>query len=107
MIERPGRDGDRDLRRMVGGVELVGELRVPIAEAAGGIGEPGEIAVGAAPQRLLRRWRPVFERLQLRDLIEQIREVALLGAVDRRFVFDVGAAGDAREKRRDQTQRDK
>ncbi len=53
MIERTRRDGDRDPRRVVGSIDVGGELRVPIAETASRVGETAEIAIGAAPQRLL------------------------------------------------------
>ncbi len=72
MIERPGRHRDRDLRGLVGGVDLVGELRVPIAEAARRVGEPAEVSIGAPPQRFVGRRRAIFERLELGDLVEKI-----------------------------------
>ena len=53
MIERSRRYGDRDPSRMVGGIDVEGELRIPVAETASRVGKAAEIAPGAPPQRLL------------------------------------------------------
>ena len=64
------------------GVDLVREIRVPIAEAVRGVRKPAEIAVGAPAQRFFGRWRLVFERLQLGHFVQQVGEIAILGTGD-------------------------
>jgi hypothetical protein len=87
MVERARLDRDRDLCRIGLGVEIVREFRSPIAEAVCGIREPAEIAVGAPPQRFFGSPRLVLKRLQLGDLVQQVGQIAVLGAGDFGAIF--------------------
>ncbi len=80
MVKRPRHDRHRNPCRVGRCIDVVRELRVPIAEAVRGIGEPTEIAVGAPAQRLLGSRRLIFERLQFGDVIQQVGELTISDA---------------------------
>jgi hypothetical protein len=103
MIKRPLLHRDGHLRRLGRGVDLVREIRVPIAEAVRRIGKPLEIAVGAPPQGLFRNRRFVLECFQLGDFVQQTGEIAVLRPGDFGTVIKVGARDCARRQRRDQS----
>src|SRR6516162_7273258 len=93
MIKRSGVDRYRHLRGVRGEVEVIGKFGTPIAKAMRRIGETLDIAVGTPAQRFLGRRRPILKLLQLRDLVEKIGEVAVLGSRDLISIVDVGADG--------------
>src|SRR5580692_342775 len=102
VIKRPLLDRDRHLRGLARGVYVIREIRVPIAEAVRGVSEPFEIAVGAPPQCLFGNWGLVLERLQLGDLVQQARKVAVFGAGNFGAVIQIGTRGSAGDQRREQ-----
>ena len=61
-----------------------------MAEAVRGIGEPAEVAVGAAAQRLLGSRHFVLERLQFGDTVQEIGELAILGTDNLGTVVQIG-----------------
>jgi hypothetical protein len=66
---------------------------------ARGTRKPSEITIGAPAQRLLGRRRLVLERLELGHLVQQIGEIAVLGAGNRGPIIPIGTdrrAGDQR-----------
>ena len=104
MVKRTRLDRYHYLCRLGLGVDLVGEFRIPIAEAVRGIGEPAEIPIGAAAERLLGSRHFVLERLQLRDAVQEIGELAIRGAgnLDTVIHIRVGTwSGDQRHSQRD------
>ena len=108
MVERTRLDRYRNLCRLGLGVDVVGEFRIPIAEAVRGIGEPAEIAIGAPAERLLGSRHFVLERLQLRDAVQEIGELAILGAGNLDTVIQIRVSswsGDQRHNQRDRQQK--
>jgi hypothetical protein len=53
-------------------VDVVRELRTPIAEAVRRVGKTRQVAVGTPLQCFVGGRRPVLERFELRDLVEEI-----------------------------------
>jgi hypothetical protein len=102
VIKRSLLDRDRHLRGLARGVYVIREIRVPIAEAVRGVSEPFEIAVGAPPQGLFGNWGLVLERLQLGDLVQQARKVAVFGAGNFGAVIQIGTRGSAGDQRCEQ-----
>ena len=90
MIQRPGLHRDGDLGRVCLQVDVVGELRVPVTEAVGRLFQAFEIVIGASPQCFFGSRLLVLEFLELRDIVEQVREVGVVGPHDLRLIGDIG-----------------
>ena len=90
MIERTRLGGDDNLGRFGVGIDPVGKLRVPIAEAVRRVAQQFEIAFGAPAQCLLRGRQPVLQALQLRDLAEKIGQRRIVHPGDLGFVAQIG-----------------
>src|SRR5438128_1680922 len=90
MVKWTRLDRYRYLRRLGRGVYVVREFRIPIAEAVRGVGEPGEVAVGAAAQRLLGSRHFVLKRLQFGDTVGEIGEFAIFGTDNLGTVVQIG-----------------
>src|SRR5437660_10438096 len=100
MVKRTRLYRYRYLCRLGLGVDVVGKFRIPIAEAVCGIGEPAEIAVGAAAQRLLGSRHFVLERPQFGDAVQEIGEFAILGALNLGTVVQIGMGSWSTDQRR-------
>ena len=90
VIQRPGLHRDGDLGRVCLQVDVVGELRVPVTEAVGRLFQAFEIVIGASPQCFFGSRLLVLEFLELRDIVEQVREVGVVGPHDLRLIGDIG-----------------
>jgi hypothetical protein len=69
-VERPRSGRHGNLCRIGAGIDLIGELGIPVAEAVRGVLQPIEIVFGAAAQCFLGGGEAIIERLQLRNLGE-------------------------------------
>jgi len=68
----------------------------------GGIDQSAEIAVGPPAQGFFGSRRLVLERLQLGDLVQQARKVAVFGAGNFGAVIQIGTRGSAGDQRCEQ-----
>jgi hypothetical protein len=82
-----------------GKVDIVGEFRRPIAEAVSSVFQTIEIAIRPPSQRLPRRGGTFFQRFQVRNFVEKLREGIGRRAADSGLVGEIGARRGSDEPR--------